>query len=127
MNLNFDQYEDRSQELAELARAVNMLVSVLMNKDGQPRDIADKEGREALIRAISDIPRKIPAELTKSDRELLKEHIDTQKKQQQLLIEQYEENRKLNKSWFWWIAGVCGVASGLIALCVVLLSNLLLN
>ena len=28
MNLNFDQYEDRSQELAELARAVNMLVSI---------------------------------------------------------------------------------------------------
>lgn len=110
MNLNFDQYEDRSQELAELARAVNMLVSVLMNKDGQPRDIADKEGREALYRAISSFPREIPAELTKSDRELLK-----------AAIQECQETKQMMKTWFWWVVGLMFLASSTISLCAVML------
>lgn len=123
--MNFDQYEEPRPEQVELARGVAVLLSILIDESGAPRDLADKKGREALIRAISDIPREIPARLSESDRELLKEFMDAQKKQQQMLIEQYKENQKLIKSWFKTIVWVCGIASGLIALCVVLLTNLL--
>ena len=123
--MKFDQYEEPNQEQAELVKAVGMLVAALYNEKGEVKDLADKKGREALIRTISDIPREIPARLSESDRELLKEFMDAQKKQQQMLIEQYKENQKLIKSWFKTIIWVCGIASGLIALCVVLLTNLL--
>lgn len=123
--MNFDQYEEPRPEQVELARGVAVLLSVLIDESGAPRDLADKKGREALIRAISDIPREIPARLSESDRELLKEHIAALDKKQKELIEQYKENQKLIKSWFKAIVWVCGIASGLIALCVVLLTNLL--
>jgi hypothetical protein len=113
--MNFDQYEEPRPEQVELARGVAVLLSVLIDESGAPRDLADKKGREALIRAISDIPREIPARLSESDRELLKEFMDAQKKQQQMLIEQYKENQKLIKSWFKYIIWGCVIVAGLFA------------
>ena len=113
--MNFDQYEEPNQEQVELVKAVGMLVAALYTEQGEAKDLADKKGREALIRMISDIPREIPARLTESDRELLKEFMNAQKKQQQMLIEQYEENRKLIKSWFKYIIWGCVIVAGLFA------------
>lgn len=119
--MNFDQYEEPNQEQAELVKAVGMLVAALYNEKGEAKDLADKKGREALIRTISDIPREIPARLSENDRELLKEHIAALNKKQKELIEQYEENRKLIKSWFWWIVGVVGIAFIAMAVCAFML------
>lgn len=119
--MNFDQYEEPRPEQVELARGVAVLLSVLIDENGAPRDLADKKGREALIRVISDIPREIPARLSESDRELLKEHIAALDKKQKELIEQYKENQKLIKSWFWWIVGVVGIAFIAMAVCAFML------
>lgn len=108
--MNFDQYEEPNQEQEELVKAVGMLVAALYNEKGEAKDLADKKGREALIRLISDIPKEIPAKLTESDKKLLK---DT--------IQECQETRKMMKTWFWWVVGLMFVASGTISLCAVML------
>ena len=110
--MNFDQYEEPRPEQVELARGVAVLLSVLIDESGAPRDLADKKGREALIRAISDIPREIPARLSESDRELLKS-----------TIQECQETKKMMKTWFWWVAGLMFIASLTISLCAVMLTK----
>lgn len=108
--MNFDQYEERSTEIQELARVVAMLVDILVAEDGSPKDFADKEGRAALIKAIGNVPKEIPSNLREEDRKLLKE-----------AIEECRETRKLMKQWWWYVIAVMAVASAAISLCVVIL------
>lgn len=95
--MNFDQYEEPRPEQVELARGVAVLLSVLIDESGAPRDLADKKGREALIRAISDIPREIPAKLNEEDRRLLNES----------LPKAVEEMRKTQKAIRFYIRWGC--------------------
>lgn len=104
-----DQF-DYTDDDVMLARCVSMLVERLYDKEGNPVDIADKSGREALIRAISDFPREIPTKLSKSDLETLN---DT--------IKECRETQKMVKTWFWWVVGLMFVASSTISLCAVIL------
>lgn len=115
-----DQFDYTDDDVI-LARCISMLVERLYDKEGNPVDIADKKGREDLIRTISSFPKTIHVQLCESDRELLKEHIAAVDKKQKELIEQYEENRKLIKSWFWWIVGVVGIAFIAMAVCAFML------
>lgn len=108
--MNFDQYEERSTEIQELARVVAMLVDVLVAEDGSPKDFADREGRKKLQQAIDRFPREIPANLREEDSKLLKE-----------AIEECRETRKLMKQWWWYVIAVMAVASAVISLCVVML------
>lgn len=108
--MNFDQYEDPRPEQVELARAVTVLLSAIIDKDGKPRDLADREGRKALQQAIDNFPRKIPTELNEADRRLLNASIEEMKKTQ-----------KAVKDWFWYIIGAMVLASAAISVCVVLL------
>lgn len=108
--MNFDQYEDPRPEQVELARAVTVLLSAIIDKDGKPRDLADREGRKALQQAIDNFPRKIPTELNEVDRRLLNASIEEMKKTQ-----------KAVKDWFWWVIGTMVLASSVISLCAVML------
>lgn len=108
--MNFDQYEDPRPEQVELARAVTVLLSAIIDKDGKPRDLADREGRKALQQAIDRFPREIPANLREDDKNALK-----------CVIEECRETRKMMKTWFWWIVGLMFIASGTISLCAVML------
>lgn len=69
--MNFDQYEDPRPEQVELAKAVALLLDVLIDDEGKPRDLADRKGREALIRSISQLPKEIIMKLSDADRQLL--------------------------------------------------------
>lgn len=108
--MNFDQYEDPRPEQVELARAVTVLLSAIIDKDGKPRDLADREGRKALQQAIDRFPREIPANLREEDKNALK-----------CVIEECRETRKMMKQWWWWIVGLMAIASAAISLCVVIL------
>ena len=92
--MKIDQYEEPSQAEVEFGMAVSALLTAFYTKDGQLRDIADKKGREDLIKAIRGIPKEITTNLREEDRKLLKEAIkvcnDTKK----------EVNR-----WFCWVIG----------------------
>jgi hypothetical protein len=112
--MNFDQYEDPRPEQVELARAVTILLSVMIDKDGKPRDLADREGRKALQQAIDNFPREIPAKLNEADRRLLNESLPK-------AIEEMKKTQKTVKDWFWYIIGTMVLASAAISLCVVLL------
>lgn len=108
--MNFDQYEDLSPEMRELAKAIDALIEVLFDKDGNPVDIAEKESRMALTKALSNIPKEIPANLREVDRKLLN-----------TTIEECRETRKMIKNWFWYIIGTMFLASSVISLCAVML------
>lgn len=101
--MNFDQYEDQKPEQAQLAMAVSMLVSALYDRNGQPIDIADKKGREALLKAVNSVPESIPTNLSEEDRKLLR------------------ETKKALKQWFWWMMAAMFVASSVISVGVVML------
>lgn len=108
--IEVDQMREYTDDEINLGRAVNFLVSALYNKNGTPKDIADKQGREALRKTIESIPTQIPANLREEDVKLLK-----------ATIEECRETRKMMKDWFWWIIGALFLASGTIALCAVML------
>lgn len=108
--MNFDQYDDPRPEQVELARAARMLVSALYDENGKAKDLTDRAGREALIRAISGIPREIPANLNESDRKLLNDSIAEMKKTQGVI-----------KEWFWWVVGTMIIASIVISSGIVVL------
>lgn len=71
--MNFDQYEEPTDEQVKLARAAEMLSEALIDEEGNVIDLADKEGRERLQNALRSIPKTIPAKLDSQDRELMKE------------------------------------------------------
>ena len=104
-----DQFDYTDDDVI-LARCVSMLVERLYDKEGNPVDIADEKGREALIQVISGLPKKIPAELTESEKKLLK---DT--------IQECKETKQMMRTWFWWVVGLMFVASGTISLCAVMM------
>lgn len=108
--MNFDQYEDPRPEQVELARAARMLVAALYDENGKAKDLTDREGREALIRTISGIPKEIPTKLDEADRQLLNASIEEAKKTQ-----------KAVKEWFWYIIGAMFVASAVVAAGVAML------
>lgn len=108
--MNFDQYEDPRPEQVELARAVTVLLSAIIDKDGKPRDLADREGRKALQQAIDRFPREIPANLREEDKNTLK-----------CVIEECRETRKMMKMWFWYVIGAMFFGFGAVALCAVML------
>ena len=108
--IEVDQMREYTEEEINLGRAVNFLVSALYNKNGTPKDIADKQGREALRKAIENIPTQIPTNLREEDVKLLK-----------ATIEECRETRKMMKNWFWWIVALMFIASGTISLCAVML------
>lgn len=101
-----DQF-DYTDDDVMLARCVSMLVERLYDKEGNPVDISDKQGRAALIKAI---PKEIPASLCEEDRKLLKS-----------AIQECKETKQTMKTWFWWVVGLMFVASGTISLCAVML------
>lgn len=104
-----DQF-DYTDDDVMLARCVSMLVERLYDKEGNPVDIADKKGREALKQAIDHFPKEISANLKEEDKKLLK-----------TAIEECRETRKVVKNWFWWIVGAMFLASGMFTLCAVML------
>lgn len=107
--IEVDQHKEYTEDEITLSRCVNLLVSALWNKDGTPKDIADKEGRAALMSAIGTIPKEIPTNLREEDKKLLK---DT--------IKECQETKKVVKNWFWWIVGAMFLASAIMTLCAVM-------
>ena len=107
-----DQFDYTDDDVI-LARCVSMLVERLYDKEGNPVDITDKKGREALIQAV----KSLPEEMSKRNEELLKKYEEILDKKNQMLTKQYEENQKLIKSWFWWIVGVVVIAFVAMAVC----------
>ena len=87
-----DQFDDTADDVV-LARCVSMLVSALYDEEGYPIDIADKKGREELIRVIEALPREIHARLSESDRKLLNEYMETLDKLQKELKKTQEAIR----------------------------------
>lgn len=108
--IEVDQYKEYSDAEIDLARCVNLIAQALWKKDGTLRDFADKEGRAALIKAIGNVPKEIPANLREEDKKLLR-----------TAIQECQETRKMMKTWFWWIVGLMFIASGTISLCAVML------
>lgn len=108
--IEVDQLKEYTEDEINLGRAVSLLVSALWNKDGTPKDIADKQGREALRKTIENIPTQIPTNLREEDRRLLN---DT--------LKECQETRKVVKSWFWWIVGAMFLSSATMTLCAVML------
>lgn len=104
-----DQF-DYTDDDVMLARCVSMLVERLYDKEGNPVDIADKKGREALIRTIENLPKEVPANLREEDKKLLKS-----------VIQECQETKQMMKTWFWWVVGLMFVASGTISLCAVMM------
>lgn len=108
--IEVDQFKEYSEDEIKLGRAVSVLIEALYDKEGKPVDIADKKGREALIRAIANIPKEIPANLSEEDRKLLK-----------CAIQECKETKQTMKTWFWWVVGLMFLASSTISLCAVML------
>lgn len=79
-----DQFDDTADDVV-LARCVSMLVAALYDEEGYPIDIADKKGREELIRVIEALPKEIHTRLSESDRKLLNEYMETLDKLQKEL------------------------------------------
>lgn len=108
--IEVDQPREYTEEEINLGRAVSLLISALWNKDGTLKDFADKQGREALIRTISHLPKEIPAKLEEADRKLLN-----------ISIEEMRKTQAAIKEWFWWIVGTMVMASIVISSGIVLL------
>ena len=104
-----DQF-DYTDDDVMLARCVSMLVERLYDKEGNPVDIADKKGREALKQTIDRFPKEISVNLREEDKKLLR-----------TAIEECQETRKVVKSWFWWIVGAMFLSSATMTLCAVMM------
>ena len=104
-----DQFDYTDDDVI-LARCVSMLVEQLYDKEGNPVDIADEKGREALIRTIANLPKEVPANLREEDKKLLKS-----------VFQECQETKQMMKTWFWWVVGLMFVASGTISLCAVMM------
>lgn len=112
--MNFDQYEDPTPEQVELARTARMLVAALYDENGKAKDFTDREGREALRKAIDRFPKEIPTKLNEADRRLLNESLPK-------AVEEMRKTQKAVKDWFWWVIGTMVLASSAISLCAVML------
>lgn len=108
--IEVDQYKEYTEDEIHLGRAVSVLIQALYNRDGTPKDIADKAGRKALANMIQSLPKEIPANLRQEDLRLLRD-----------VIKECQETRAVVKMWFWYIVGAMFLASLLVSMALFVL------
>ena len=108
--IEVDQYKEYTEDEIHLGRAVSVLIQALYNRDGTPKDIADKAGRKALVDVIQSLPKEIPAKFRQEDLNLLR-----------ATIKECQETRAVVKMWFWYIVGAMFLASLLVSVALFVL------